>query len=766
MKRTTILLLTCFISLATMAQTAKHTFAIGEADFLLDGKRLQIRCGELHAARVPQAYWRHRLKMCKALGLNTVCAYLFWNQHEPREGQFDFTGQADAALFCKIAQEEGLWVILRPGPYSCAEWEMGGTPWWLLKDPTINMRTRDPKYMEPAKRYLKKVGEQLAPLQITRGGPILMVQVENEYGFFGDDTEYMGDLMKAIKEAGFDVPLFGCNPTYRLKHGYRSDLFQVVNFGSNVEAGFKALRELQPKGPLMCGEFYPAWFDTWGNPHHVGNMENYISDLNKMLSLNGSFSIYMAHGGTTFGFWPGCDRPFKPDVSSYDYEAPISEAGWTTEKFRRTRDLLSKYLLPGESIPEPPPPNPVMDFAALKPVGTASLFDILPKPLRDEAPKNFEAYDHGFGCILYRTTLPAGAASTLSAADVRDFGYVYLDNTYIGAFDRRRPKATVKIPARSQPARLDILLEPMGRVNFGKEMADRKGLHAPVRLGDAELKGWQIYKLPLTDCNTFAYGKTITAPQKLPTFYRFTLTCDNPADTFLDLRNWRKGMVFVNGIALCRYWSIGPTQTAYLPGCWLKKGDNEIIVWEIIGTEGEPTLTGLKTPILNEMRPETDFNKVNRPKTTWLNTTKPAKAGQFPKGHVPQEITLDTPAIGRFVAFESLNAWDNKAYAAIAELDFYDANKKVISHDGWVVAHVTSEERGSEDGSAENAIDGQTANLWHTEWQKQSPGHPHRLVLDLGKQQTITGFRYVPRQSEGGGRIKDYNFYVGDKLIE
>src|SRR5580704_12316956 len=418
-------------SCVTKKSQVTHTFAIGTNDFLVDGQRFQIRCGEIHAARVPEEYWRNRLQMAKAMGLNTVCAYLFWNLHEPRPGEFNWTGQADVATFCRIAQEEGLWVILRPGPYSCAEWEMGGTPWWLLKNDDIKLRTRDPRYMDAARAYLKEVGRVLGPLQITHGGPIIMAQVENEYGFFGNDVQYVDDLRKGLVEAGFDVPLFECNPPSEMRNGLDTNLFQAANFGSDPQENFQKLRAFQPTGPLICSEFYPGWFDTWGQTHHYGKIDKYLTDLEYMLSHDASFSIYMAHGGTTFGLWSGCDRPFKPDTSSYDYDAPISEAGWATPKFFQTRELFLKYLLPGETVPDPPAANPVAGFAPVQLNEIAPIFDNLPPAVRDDTPRNMEAYNQGYGCILYRTTVPAGAAASLEAAAIHDFGYVFLDGARI-----------------------------------------------------------------------------------------------------------------------------------------------------------------------------------------------------------------------------------------------------------------------------------------------------------------------------------------------
>ena len=606
-----ILALALIVSDTARAAETKHTFTIGTNDFLLDGQRFQIRCGEIHAARVPKEYWRQRLQMARAMGLNTVCAYLFWNLHEPKPGEFVWSGQADDADFCRIAQEEGLWVILRPGPYSCAEWEMGGTPWWFLKEDNVKLRSRDPRYLDAAKKYLKEVGRVLGPLQITHGGPIIMAQVENEYGFFGQDTRYLGEIRQALQDAGFDVPLFACNPVSVMKNGLLTNLFQAANFSSDPAGNFKQLRALQPQGPLICSEFYPGWFDTWGQPHHYGKPASYLADLEYMLKNDASFSIYMVHGGTTFGLWSGCDRPFKPDTSSYDYDAPISEAGWATPKFFQTRELFAKYLLPGETLTEPPTQNPVIAFAPVTVTKCAPIFDNLPALLTDEQPGNMEKYDQVYGCILYRTTIPPGAATTLEAAAIHDFGFVFIDGKRAGILDRRSANAKILLPERKTGSQLDILVEPMGRINFGPEMSDCKGLIAPVKLGGKILKSWQIFQLPLDD-KMIAGLKFNSRPATGPAFWRATFNLEKAGDTFLDLRGWGKGDLWVNGHCLGRFWNIGPTQTAYAPGCWLHTGENEIIILDLTGPQN-PEIAGLEKPILDELRPKLDFLRELRP---------------------------------------------------------------------------------------------------------------------------------------------------------
>jgi beta-galactosidase len=774
-----LLLPACFVFCVSVAsaatsegQTKPTKFEVGQKDFLLNGQRLQIRCGEIHFARVPREYWRHRLQMCKAMGLNTVCAYLFWNYHEWQEGVYDWSDNRDAAEFCRLAQQEGLWVILRPGPYSCAEWEMGGFPWWLLKNENVSLRTRDPFYIGHAQRWLKEVGRELGPLQVTRGGPILMVQVENEYGYFADDAEYMGLLRQALIDGGFDVPLFACNPTWALQKGFRDDLYLVANFGSNPKEGFEALRKIQPNAPLMCGEFYPAWFDVWGSAHRLGSAETLVRDLEIMLDMGGSFSMYMAHGGTSFGNWAGADQPFKPDTSSYDYDAPISEAGWVTPKFVAVRASMAKYLLPGETLPEPPAKNPVIKIPAFELTEVAPVLAHHIKPLRSEQPQTYEANNFAHGCAIYKTAIPAGAGGTLEVKALHDFGWVFLDGKRIDVMDRRSRRYAVTLPPQSRESRLEILVYTMGRVNFGEAVHDRKGIHGPVVLtpqgGTPQtLTNWEFYPIPLDGAmpEGFAFSKTAAIAADAPAFRRGTFELAQVGDTFLDLRTWGKGMVWVNGHSLGRYWNIGPTQTMYLPAPWLRKGANEVIVLDVLGPEAA-RLEGLAMPILGELYPEKDFARVVRKGTLQLGGVQPIAAGSFPQGAGYQEIKFDKPLKARQFAIQSLNAHDGKEYAAIGEIDLFDEEGESISHADWTIAFASSEERIKEAALADYAIDGQNANFWHSEWGAAQPSHPHTLVIDLGKEMTLTGFRYVPRQGDNNvaGRIKEFRAFAGDTL--
>jgi len=416
-------------------------------------------------------------------------------------------------------------------------------------------------------------------------------------------------------------------------------------------------------------------------------------------------------------------------------------------------------------LPEPPAQNPVVSFAPVKLDEVAPIFDNLPAAIKDVTPRNMEAYDQGYGLILYRTKIPAGVAEPLEAAAIHDFGYVFLDGKRVGILDRREATAKIVLPARANEAQLDILVEPMGRVNFGPEMADRKGLIAPVKLGGEALQGWEIFNLPLDETMLAGLKFNHAHPDtNAPAFWRGTFTLEKVGDTFLDLHDWGKGDVWVNGHCLGRFWNIGPSQTAYAPGCWLHAGQNDIVILDTIGSE-DHTVAGVVKPVLDELHPEKDFARAHRPAVKLKLDSATPVTGTFAPGGDTQEIKFAKPLAGKYFCLESLNAFDGQPYAAISELDLLDAGGNAISHNGWTIAYVDSEERTAEDGSAENAIDGQTANYWHTEWKNASPDQPHFLVLNLGQSQMVSGFRYVPRQGGSSGRIKDYRIYVGDDLV-
>ena len=362
----------------------KESFQVGKQTFLLNGKPFIIKAAEIHYPRIPEPYWEHRILLCKALGMNTICLYVFWNLHETEPDQFDFSGNKDIAKFCRLAQKHGMYVIVRPGPYVCAEWEMGGLPWWLLKKKDVQLRTLDTYYMSRVEKFMKEVGKQLSGQQITKGGNIIMVQVENEYGSYATDKPYVSAIRDIVRKSGFtEVPLFQCDWNSNFMNNALDDLLWTVNFGTgaNIDAQFKKLKEVRPDSPLMCSEFWSGWFDHWGRKHETRDASTMVSGIKDMLDRNISFSLYMTHGGTTFGWWGGANNPpYSAMCSSYDYDAPISEAGWTTPKYYQLRELLQRYLPEGEKLPEPPAAIPVISIPAITEWKSAPLFDNLPEP--------------------------------------------------------------------------------------------------------------------------------------------------------------------------------------------------------------------------------------------------------------------------------------------------------------------------------------------------------------------------------------------------
>ena len=724
-----------------------HTFEIGESEFLLDGKPFLVRCGEIHYARIPREYWRHRLKMLRAMGCNAVGCYMFWNFHEREKDAFKRDGRADAAAFCRMAQEEGLWVILRPGPYSCAEWEGGGAPWWLMGDDSaISMRSSDPRWVVPATNWLHAVGRELAPLQVTKGGPILMVQVENEYGLHGNDVGYICALRESVIDAGFEVPLYACNPPRVIQNGFIPELFHAANFGADPEQRFEIVRKYQPKGPLMCAEYYPAWFDTWGQAHHPPKSDRqFFGPIDWMFAHRASFSLYMAHGGTSFGGWSGCRNPFIPNVTSYDYEAPINEHGRANPSFAKYRERAAKYLNPGETIADIPAPIPVKAY------GSATLSPVVKKAdcgggkERLEHPVYSERLGMGFGLILWSADIPAGVAGDLKAENLHDFGYVYLDGKRIGIIDRRHRGIKIKITNSPKVRRLQILVEAMGRINSSSGMEDRKGLDGRVFVGKTEITDWK-YELEPIDPD---------GQENPPGNWRGTFAVDEIADTFVDMRAFNKGIVWVNGKNLGRYWKIGPQQTLYLPGCWLKKGENEIVVREMLEPTGAPTVALLDHPILAELHPESDFNIVKREHDKFVGGEEVA-SGTFPNADAAQVVMLDKPASGTFFTFQILSTHDAKNLASIAEFDFLGADGNPLTSVDMQISGVDSEEEVRDDGIAENAIDGQVEAYWLS----SSRTLPHWIEFRVPEQTKIYGFRYTPRQGNSAGKIKDWKLNV------
>ena len=758
-----ILLLILIFSLPVAAQN----FTIGKSTFLLNGKPFTVKAAELHYTRIPAPYWEHRIEMCKALGMNTICLYVFWNIHEQTEGQFDFTGQNDIAAFCRLAQKHGMYVIVRPGPYVCAEWEMGGLPWWLLKKKDIVLRTLDPYFMERTAIFMKEVGKQLAPLQITRGGNIIMVQVENEYGAYAVDKPYVSAIRDIVKSAGFtEVPLFQCDWSSTFDRNGLDDLLWTINFGTgaNIEQQFKRLREARPETPLMCSEFWSGWFDHWGRKHETRPAKSMVQGIKDMLDRNISFSLYMAHGGTTFGHWGGANNPsYSAMCSSYDYDAPISEPGWTTDKYFQLRDLLKNYLPAGEQLPEIPEAFPVIEIPEVEFTQVAPLFSNLPEAKESMDIQPMEAFDQGWGTILYRTTLqePVENGTTIKITEVHDWAQVFADGKLLARLDRRRGEFALQLPVLKKGTRIDILVEAMGRVNFDESIHDRKGITEKVELvrgkQSAELKNWTVYSFPVD--YSFVQDKRYKngTAQTMPAYYRTTFRLDKVGDTFLDMSTWGKGMVWVNGLAIGRFWEIGPQQTLFMPGCWLKEGENEIIVLDLKGPE-KASIRGLKKPILDWLRNEGASTHRKEGEQLDLSRETPVAEGTFVPGNGWQEVCFDRQSTGRYFCLEALSAQKGKKIAAIAELDVLGADGKPISREKWRIRYADSEETRSGNCTGDKVFDLQESTYWMT---VAKDAYPHQLVIDLGGDYTVTGFRYLPRAEKGyPGMIKDYRVYV------
>lgn len=595
------------LAFASLGSFAAPRFAIEGDRFLLDGKPHLIRSGEMHYPRIPREFWRERLRQARAMGLNTVTTYVFWNLHEPEPGRFDFSGNLDVAAFVRTAKEEGLDVIVRPGPYICTELEFGGFPAWLLRTPGLRVRSMDPRFLTAVERYLRRTHEELGPLLSTRGGPILMMQVENEYGSYGRDRDYMETIKRQMIGAGFDLPLFtsdGAGPHY-FEGGPLPGVTAVINFDGDVadaKASFEHLKAFRPQGPRMVGEYWAGWFDHWGEQHHTTPPERAASTVDWFLGQGISFNLYMFHGGTSFGWMAGAnysrDMPYQPDTTSYDYDAPVDEAGRITPKYRALREVIGRHLEAGESLPPIPesatPTIAIAPFVLRESVSVLDALPVLSRPVRAQLPRTMEALDQNYGFVLYRNSVPQGASGKLVVDEVRDYAVALADGKPVGTLDRRfgeRELATDLKPGE----RLDLLVENMGRINFGTRLdEERKGITRSVTVGKQELFDWTMHPLPLSDLSGLRYSSK-TAPTG-PAFWRGSFELDRVGSTFLDTRGWGKGHVWINGRHLGRYWKIGPQQTLFVPAPWLRKGRNEVVVLDVEGGRAR-SLQGLTDPV-------------------------------------------------------------------------------------------------------------------------------------------------------------------------
>lgn len=588
-------------------QPIKHTFALGDSVFLLDGKPFQMISGEMHYTRIPRAAWRSRMEMAKAMGLNTISTYVFWNEQEPQPGHFDFTGNRDIAAFVRMVQQEGLWVIIRPSPYVCAEWEFGGYPYWLQNISGLVVRSKEAHYMAAYKEYIDAVGKQLAPLQINHGGNILMLQVENEYGSYSNDTTYLGMNRDLFREAGFDGILYTCDPANAIQAGHLPGLLAAVNGLDDPHKAKQLIRSVNNgKGPYFISEWYPGWFDWWDAPHHTVSASYSAVRLDSVLAAGISINMYMFHGGTTRGFMNGANyndhSPYEPEISSYDYDAPLDEAGNPTKKFYAFRAVIQKHLLKGKVLPAVPPAKKAVTTPYIHFTAAEGLMNALPAPVLHASPLTFEQLHQAYGFVLYRTVLNGdGKQSILKIDQLRDYGILFINGKRVGTLDRRLNQDSMAVVMPKGKVILDILVENLGRINFGPYLLhNHKGITHQVLLNRKAITGWQMYRFPF---QTMPLLKSTSSPiiPNQPILRKGILTLTQVGDTYLDMQEWGKGCVWVNGHNLGRYWSVGPQQTVYVPVEWLHKGANRIEVLELNKPE-QTRLRGIDHPILNKLQ--------------------------------------------------------------------------------------------------------------------------------------------------------------------
>ena len=598
-----------------------HQFATRDHQFFIDNQPTLLVAGEMHFGRVQPEDWDLRLRQAKAMGLNTVSFYLFWNQVETKEGKFTFSGTTDVRRVLKLCQKYGLWAVLRPGPYCCAEIEYGGIPWWTAKYPDVKVRTTDPRWLGWCSNYLAQVYRQVGDLQVSRGGPLLMVQVENEYGITDPkDNTYMVAMTQLFKDVGFTGQLFTCDPSTKVwsNPALRVPGLMYGRNGLDSDKKFQDSAELIGDNPVYVPEIYTAWFSGWGEPiarknSTIPQITNWVTYL---LDHNDSFCLYLLFGGSNFGFDNGCNE-YLPVHTSYDYNAPVDEAGRTTEKYRALRTLLSTHLkITPPAIPADPP---VIEIPPIALMQSEPLLQTLPrKPtLVTDRPVSMEDLDQAYGFVLYRKTFSNGLSGKLVLNQAQDYTVVMVNGKTVGtAFvGDGLDSNQIQLPATDGPATLDLLVYNLGRISVivspDTQHLARKGLIGGATLDGAELTGWQIYSLPYDRVDRF---KASAAPTTGPTFYRGTFTVTKLGGTFLDLRSWGMGAVWVNGHNLGRFWDRGGLRSLFVPASWLEYGRNEIIALELNGAPKAAVISG-GTKIVEE--PAVPFAvRLDRPNLT------------------------------------------------------------------------------------------------------------------------------------------------------
>ena len=576
------------------------TFEIRGKDFIKDGKPIKIVSGAVHYFRNMPDTWNDIFAKMKALGCNCVETYCAWNLHEKVQGEFDFSGILDLSKFIKTAQSFDLMVIVRPGPYICAEWEFGGLPWWIQCYDDMEIRCMNEKYISFFDKYLDKLCDVIRPLLCTNGGPVIMVQCENEYGSYGDDKGYLNYLKDGFIRRGINVPLFTSDGTSysALSDGSIDGCLSTINFGSRVEERFTVHDELFPESPKMCMEMWDGWFDAWGDAeHHTTSPEDYAKTVDDMLT-RGSLNMYMFIGGTNFGFTSGANHyeKFAPDVTSYDYDALLTECGDVTPKFMAVRKVIQKHL--GSDLPEIPKNREKRAYGTAElneRVGFFKALTALSKPISSNVPKCMESYGCGYGYIAYQTTLNRDYKDAkLTFESLGDRAQIYVNDTLIDILYINE-RLTTTFCAKAGDV-LTVLCENMGRTNYGPKMMRKKGIAGRCLLDGKIHFGWDAYPLPMDNLELLEF--TSWEVSERSAFYRGHFTVDTPSDTFIKLDNFTKGFVTVNGFNLGRYWEIGPQKTLYVPASVLKAGENEIIVFESDGIKGDAVAEFCDTPLL------------------------------------------------------------------------------------------------------------------------------------------------------------------------